>query len=129
MGLVGGEPHPPCTGGTTGQPSKRLRQDTKPLLNKLETEFHERLQFLYPGQDFHPQAKRFRLANGIWYKPDFTADACKNFSSEVAWEVKGPHVFRGGFENLKVAAHEWPHVQWWLVWKENGDWKQQEILP
>lgn len=104
---------------------KRIRQDSKPLMNKLETEFFLRLECQY-GDKIRPQARRYKLGNGIWFKPDFTSII---ESQEIAWEVKGPHAFRGGFENLKVAAHEWPEVDWFLCWKENGEWKQQKVLP
>lgn len=133
--LVAGSVEEPHSGeaGKADKPAeqatpRRLRQSSKPLMNKLETQFHNRLMYLYPGNDFHPQAKRFKLGNGIWFKPDFTASG-KNFSQEVAWEVKGPHAFRGGFENLKVAAGLWPEVKWILVWKDGGEWRQQTVLP
>lgn len=110
---------------------KRIRQSSKPLMNKLETEWYEQLKFLYANTTIHIQAKRYKLANGIWYKPDFTVCADGgHFSGEVAWEVKGPKAWRGGFENLKVVAHQWPQVQFLLVWKDKqGQWQQQEVLP
>ena len=74
------------------------------------------------------QSKRYKLGNGIWFKPDMTGNDTRD-GRETAYEVKGPHAFRGGFENLKVAAHQWPEVRWLLVWKERGEWKQQEVLP
>jgi len=107
---------------------RRIRQSQKPKMNKLETEALAWLQACYPGNEFKPQAKRYELATGHWYKPDFTT-AGKSFSTETAFEVKGPHAFRGGFENLKVAARVWPEVRWILMWKESGVWKQQTILP
>ena len=120
---------------------KRIRQGAKPLLNKLETEFYESLKHYHPGATIWKQALRWKLGNGIWYKPDFVAFTA--FYPEgypktmppvkqiklTAWEVKGPHAFRGGFENLKVAASLYPEVRWVLVWKEDGAWKQQEVLP
>lgn len=116
--------HEPHVCGEQKQ-KKRLRQDSKPLLNKLETEFFNWLKAFYPSAVIRPQAKRYRLANGIWYKPDFTAI----LQQEWAWEVKGPHAFRGGFENLKVAAATYPEIKWTLVWKQDGRWEHQEILP
>lgn len=116
------------------QPSKndlkRIRQSDKPLMNKLESEYFAFLKAIYPFAHIRAQAKRFRLGNGIWYKPDFTSvlhygDSMK----ETAWEVKGPHAFRGGFENLKVAASLYPEIKWILVWKQNGKWQEQEVLP
>lgn len=113
------------------KPKKRIRQSTKPLMNKLETEFYEQIKGIY--QVVWPQAIRLRLGNGIWYKPDFLClnhvgtDARVNCL--VAYEVKGPHAFRGGFENLKVAAAQYPQIHFTLVWKEGTDWKSQHILP
>lgn len=105
---------------------KRLRQDPKPLLNKLESEFKE----YHEGRTGHTlfsQSVRFRLGNGIWYKPDFI-QFCSTLGV-TAFEVKGPHSFRGGFENLKVAASLYQKVRWLLVWKQDGEWRQQEVLP
>lgn len=106
---------------------KRMRQDTNPLMNKLEQEYYEKLKLEHPdcAPYLRPQAIRFRLANGLWFKPDVTCTwgcACR------AWEVKGPHAFRGGFENLKMAASTYPDWIWKLVWKENGVWQEQVVL-
>lgn len=109
---------------------KRVRQDPKPLMNKLEAEWFQVLKT--PGfvkgriENLRAQSKRYRLGNGIWYKPDFTGTVDLR---ETAWEVKGPHAFRGGFENLKVAASLYPEMIWVLVWKDGGQWQTQEILP
>jgi hypothetical protein len=116
---------------TQSKPSKRLRQNPKPLMNKLETEWFNRLKIEHPHCRIHAQDKTFRLANGLRYTPDFTAiDADDNDNlSEMAWEVKGKWVDGDSFPKLKMAATVWPEVQWTLVWKENGVWKQQRILP
>lgn len=111
---------------TTKVTIKRLRQDPKPLMNKLEQDLFNYLQRLYPKVKLHAQAKRFRLANGLWYKPDLTAVLD---GQETAWEAKGPHAFRGGFENLKFAASAWPEVNWILMWKNDDGWRSQKILP
>jgi hypothetical protein len=107
-------------------PAKRLRQDVRPLMNKLETGFFAYLTAQHPTTKIHPQAKRYRLGNGIWFKPDFVAllDGV-----ETAWETKGPRAFRGGFENLKVAASLYPEIEWWLAWKTAGEWQLQRVLP
>jgi hypothetical protein len=47
---------------------------------------------------------------------------------EHAWEAKGPKAFRGGFENLKIAANQWPDVVFTLMWEEAGVWRNQRIL-
>lgn len=107
---------------------RRLRQEQGPKLNKLEQAFLRVLQVEYPGVRIRSQDKRYELARGIWYKPDFTMMSA---GVETAFEVKGPRAFRGGFENLKVAARVWPEVRWLLVWrdKDSGQWKRQEIKP
>ena len=113
-------------------PGKRVRQSDKPLLNGLETEWGHVLRLSYPDRLIHAQDKRYRLANGLWYKPDFTAlvlDLARGADRETAWEVKGPFAYRGGFENLKMAASTFPDVKFVLVWKEAGMWKEQIILP
>lgn len=107
------------------KPAKRVRQSSKALLNKLETEWLEQLNRNYSSAFIASQAVRFRLGNGIWYKPDFFVFTGR----PAAFEVKGPHAFRGGFENLKVAAGLYREVQWILVWKVNDTWAQQTILP
>lgn len=107
-------------------PGKRLRQSQKPLLNKLETRWFAVLQTTLPkGIVIHAQAMRFELARGIWYKPDFAAFVAGTLN---AWEVKGPRAFRGGFENLKVAATVFPEVVWKLVWEDGGQWREQVVL-
>lgn len=127
---VAGRTPPSLEAGTpqgSPGPKKRLRQSTKPLLNQLETDFLAHLRGRHPSAELRPQAKRYELARGIWYKPDVTA-ILEGF--EHAWEVKGPKVFRGGLENLKVAARVWPSCYWWLVWKDpaTGAWQYQRVL-
>jgi hypothetical protein len=114
---------------------RRIRQDSKPLMNGLETEYHRILCEKYGEPFVKPQALRFKLANGLWYKPDFTVFSTwldhmneKVNGQIICYEVKGPFAFRGGFENLKSAAFQWPQVQFILVWKKNGIWQHQEIL-
>lgn len=108
-------------------PKKRIRQSSKPLMNKLEQEFFDKIRLEHPdcAPYIRPQSMRFRLANGLWFKPDIT---CSWGLSSRAWEVKGPHSFRGGFENLKMAATTYPEWIWSLVWKENGEWLEQVVL-
>ena len=124
---VGAGGHTIAATATVAWPkTKRLRQRTKPEMNNLEIRFYQRQRALFPGRTFLAQSVRFKLANGIWYKPDLF---CLEFDPPTAWEVKGPHSFRGGFENLKVAAHCYPGIRWLLVWEENGAWAEQVILP
>lgn len=110
---------------------KRIRQSSKPLMNALETRFYAYLCSYYPSCTFHAQSVRFKLGNGIWYKPDVV---CFNWNfgdrgTIGCWEVKGPFAHRGGFENLKVAAHQYPEIRWTLIWEQDGRWQEQPILP
>lgn len=108
------------------KPAKRIRQSSKPVLNKLEQEWFEWLLRCYSTEIVFPQAIRFKLGNGIWYKPDFVTFGPLGV---CAFEVKGPFSHRGGFENLKVAASKYTKITWTLVWKEQGQWKEQIVLP
>lgn len=119
--FVAEQPKPPAA-----QPGKRIRQSSKPRLNKLETEWMEVLINSYGGECTTNQSIRLELGNGIWYKPDFVVF---NDDAIRVYEVKGPHAFRGGLENLKVAASKFTMMHFYLVWKENGQWKSQEALP
>lgn len=112
----------------TPKPAKRIRQSSKPLLNKLEQEWFDVLLIRYPShaKAIRPQTIRFKLGNGIWYKPDIWCPTLGTWG--CCWEVKGPHSFRGGIENLKVAASLYPEIKWVLVWKDKG-WQEQEVLP
>lgn len=116
-----GCPNKDCSLAPTA-PTKRIRQDQKPLLNKLEQEYFN--LFLFNERNVCSQSVRFMLANGLWYKPDFFCPY-----RMVGIEVKGPHAFRGGFENLKMAAHQYPWIKWLLVWKHDSDWQEQTVLP
>lgn len=110
---------------------KRIRQSDKPLLNGLEKSFLEVLKQRYPYIDeaqITAQAIRFSLGNGIAYKADFVV--FREAKRTLAYECKGPHAFRGGFENLKVAANKYPLVLFTLVWKDvQGQWQEQVVLP
>ena len=118
-----------CTCGS----EKRIRQSSRPLMNNLETEFWRITCNLFGESLVKPQAMRFKLGNGIWFKPDLVVFS--PWTDDVitkpirCYEVKGPHAFRGGFENLKVAAHQWPHICWILAWKDGRQWKEQLVLP
>lgn len=116
----GGEPPDPLPPRKT---RKRIRQGEKGP-NKLERAALEYLKRTRMGWEFEEQAIRFRLANGLWYKPDIVC-----LEHHTCFEVKGPHAFRGGFENLKMAASVYPRLAWYLLWKENGKWCEQRVLP
>jgi hypothetical protein len=113
-----------------GAATKRIRQDTKPLLNKLETQWLEEMKHRWPEAKIYPQSVRFKLANGVWYKPDFFMFGFGRWP--CAFECKGPKKVKGvskGLLALKCAASLYPEINFSLVWKEGGLWKQQAVLP
>lgn len=102
------------------KPKKRIRQSTKPLMNRLEAEFYERIK----TPSVHIQAITLKLANGLRYTPDFFCA-----QSRCAWEVKGKWVDGDSFPKLKMAASVWPDIHFILVWKDkDGQWTSQRIL-
>jgi hypothetical protein len=108
--------------------AKRIRQD-KPI-NKLEKELLMRLQGHggIVGSRFYPHGIRFKLANGLTYEPDIIE--VHSFSNRfIAHEAKGPFAYDGALDKLKMAAHEWPSVSFWLHWKKDGQWLAQEVFP
>ena len=109
-------------------PHRRIRQSTAPVMNKLESRFAMHLNALNPGVRIVAQGMRVQIANGAWFKVDFYMPALK-----IAHEVKGPRVMKNQQSRqllaLKVAAKEWPEIQWFLNWYEGGEWFQQEVLP
>lgn len=128
----------PIMGEPKPKPAKRIRQSQKPVLNKLEQEWFHYLSLFSTSASpkLRAQAKRYKIGNGIWYKPDITCTAWRHLDSdqfqETAWEVKGPKQMKGiarGMVVLKAAAHCWPEVRFILVWKENGNWQEQIVLP
>lgn len=108
---------------------KRIRQSAAPMLNKLETRFHEHLLATYEPACVFAQAIRVELARSHWYKPDFFIAPHDLCTTPTFFETKGKKAFRGGFENLKVAArvHKW--AKFFLVWEDGGTWKRQQVLP
>lgn len=114
-------------------PSKRIRQDSKPLMNNLETEYFNRLKDLYPNYPpIRAQAKTFRLCNGVRFTPDLSCSiwpVCGDAARETCWEIKGPHSWDDAIVKVKMAAHEFPEICWHFCWKENGEWKEQILLP
>lgn len=130
------ECHHRFTGDGSLKQKKRIRQSEKPLLNKLEAEFLDRLKtdakrFELPEP--RPQAIKLKLANGVFYKPDLFSTwwPVTHTGKPTAWEIKclrGKSVDRGKLA-LKVAASLWPEIRFILAWKENNQWHEQEILP
>jgi hypothetical protein len=111
--------------------AKRIRQDSKPLLNKLEQEFFDYLTAEYDVENLRAQAITYRIGNGVRFTPDLTGHIWNPPAEPhfTAWEVKGKHAWDDALVKLKVAAGLYPEIDWILVWKENGEWKEQRVLP
>lgn len=104
------------------QSKKRIRQSDKPVLNKTESEFQRIL--LLSNPEAVAQSVRFKLSTGCHYTPDFFS-----FSQMTAWEVKGRHAWEDSLIKLRMAAKVWPNIRWMLVWKDDGQWQEQHVLP
>ena len=122
----------PCLGGETRPTAKRrLRQSSKPLLNRLETEYLNHLQSRWTNK-FYPQAMTFRLASGLKYTADFFAfdfPWTGEASGPTAFEVKGPWFPEHNRVKIKAFAAAYPEIRVLLVWRENGLWQSQRVNP
>jgi hypothetical protein len=105
-------------------PSERRIRQSAVKLNQLEIDYQAVLLARYGKEQVRSQDVRLLLANGTWFKPDFFIP-----SEQLFIETKGPHAFRGGLENLKIAAHSHTWAKFRLVWRISGQWKFQEVLP
>lgn len=104
---------------------KRLRQSQKQP-NKLETAFAAYLEQTQPTlTGLRAGCVTLQLANGVRYTPDLVGWVGDDLT---AWEVKG-FMRDDAAVKLKVAASLWPEISFVLVWKDQGCWRQQEILP
>lgn len=111
----------------------RIRQSSKPLMNKLETEWFNIIKDKYPNYPpVRAQAKTFRLCNGVRFTPDLSCSIWPvegGPSRETCWEIKGPKSWDDAIVKAKMAAHEYPEVCWHFVWKHKGKWCEQILLP
>ena len=110
------------------RPDKRIRQSAKPIMNKLEQDWFSLLLKCPSIDHLRAQAIKFKIGNNAFYKPDITGWVSGRLT---AWECKGnagKNIDRGKLA-LKVAASAWPDVEFILVWRIDGIWKQQLIVP
>ncbi len=123
-----------ATFGTVRAVDKVIRQSSKPKLNKTEQEFGTWLKARYPDSFIVEQGLKFKLCNGVFFTPD-----CVVFSpmsgTVDAYEVKGERRsdaawFREDSKlKSKFAAQQFPFIKWVVVWKQNGEWVTQIVLP
>ena len=113
---------------------KRVRQG-KDELNKLELRWEAYQKALNPNVELIPQSWRVKIASGSWYKIDFVEPAGGDNRGWAGHEIKGPRVMKNQQSRqllaLKVAAHQWPQIAWFLWWEdgEKNKWKMQRIFP
>lgn len=103
-----------------------IRQSSKPLMNKLETEFLVQLRG-FGWKTILCQSVKLRLGNGVWYCPDFITFGNPDDVPLVVWEVKGEHVWEDSIVKLKVAAGQYPFAEWRLAHKSRGLWEYQIV--
>ena len=108
------------------KPAKRIRQDSKPLMNKLEQAWLDKLKFGNFTDKVYVQAIKFKLCNGVTYCPDFVV--VQHHGHMVCYETKG-FMRDDAAIKIKMAAKEFPNFTWILVWKKDRQWKTQTILP
>lgn len=111
-------------------PRKRIRQRSKGP-NNLEL---EALGYLVAqdrkaktGFKFRFHALTLLLANGCKYTVDIVGFS--DGGKIHAWEIKGKHSWDDAIVKLKVAANQWPSIQFYLMWKEGGVWQTQFVFP
>jgi hypothetical protein len=119
---VGGKPIPVAT----QMPDKRLRQSSKPTMNKIESDYYQLLLRAWPKCEIKIQAMKLKLANGLTYCPDFIVFG---YEKLVAIETKGAWIDGDSIPKLKMAAATWPKIEFRLVWREGNIWKEQIVLP
>lgn len=112
------------------EPKKRIRQSSKPVMNKLEAEFLEQLKAWYPSK-FYAQSVKFKIGNGVTFCPDIFCFHWNNGGDAAAWEVKGPHAWDDAIVKLKCFASVYPEIRVHLAWKDKklGSFRVQDILP
>jgi hypothetical protein len=120
----------PKANAVLAKPKKRIRQSSKPLLNKLESEFLLQLKAWYPFT-FHCQAIKFKIGNGVTFCPDIVCFNWNSHGSLAVWEVKGPHAWDDSIVKLKVFASTYPDIAVHLAWKDKklGAFRVQDIKP
>jgi hypothetical protein len=100
-----------------------LRQN-KTCLNKLETEYLQILRAQF-GDCVSSQSLTVKIGNGCRYTPDFIV---WNSHGCFAYEVKG-FMRDDAAVKIKVAAKLFPLIEFRIVWKTDGRWMEQKILP
>lgn len=99
---------------------RRLRQNSSGL-NKTEAQYLAILEMLH--DQVFSQSITLKLGNGVRYTPDFCV---WSEGRMIAYEVKG-FMRDDAAVKIKVAASRFPDIKFFLVWKTDGMWHQQEV--
>jgi hypothetical protein len=116
------------------KPPKRLRQSSKPTMNKLESEWVSLLMVEHAQKIVNVQSVTFKLCNGLRYTPDafaFEWPALGELDRPTAWEVKSCAPLQDdSVAKVKMFAHQYPEIRVILAWRDkNKQWHTQIVLP
>jgi hypothetical protein len=114
----------------------RIKQSHK-VATKLHRDWGLYLKSLSrsKSESVYEESITLSLCNGVRYRPDWIVvktapqwDMTFSDAFEItAYECKG-FMRDDARKSLLFAAKEYPWIKFVLVWKEEGAWKQQEIL-
>lgn len=105
---------------------KRIRQSSR-VMNQLESIFFELLKQKYFPSTVYYEPMRMRLCNGVVYLADFMVVDSSN--KVIFYEVKGNQQIQDDASvKIKMAAQQYPCFRFVLVWRDYGEWREQEIL-
>lgn len=124
----GGKQHPPSEiieANTHALKMSLPKLTSKPLLNKLESDFKAELE--YRGhRRILSQSITLKIGTDCRYTADFATVG--NDLQLVLWEVKGPFAWEDSIIKLKVAARQYDWISFILVKRDKATGKWIEKL-
>ena len=97
------------------QTGMRVRQQQGRKETKIERDWYAYLRAIYPFSNFHKQALKFQLANGVTYTPDIACMAIRltNYGElqMTCWEVKGSWATDDAKVKIKMAPTIFPEIR------------------
>ena len=111
---------------------KRVRQSHKQP-SKVHRDWGDHLKTFVPKESLYEEAITLKLCNGVRYRADWMViyglTQPPTAYKITAYECKGAFMYDDARKSLLFAAKEYPWIRFMLVCRQNGQWKQQEILP
>ena len=110
------------------------KQKRRGVMNKTETAYAEWLGMrMICGEilGFQFEKRRFELAPGAFFTPDFDILECDGSHTYVDTKAyfrnqKRVHVEEAAMVRIKVAADKYPEHRWCHAWRdETGEWKHR----